>query len=99
MAFPLQGDNTCQSIAPTPIPEPYWVGFSSLLGQELGIALNESGLPADPLWLDVLSGNALATKEHIFSNPIATAYSGHQFGIWAGQLGDGRAILLGDIGS
>ncbi|WP_286224792.1 protein adenylyltransferase SelO [Polynucleobacter sp. HIN7] len=98
MAFPLQGDNTCQSIAPTPIPEPYWVGFSSLLGQELGIALNESGLPADLLWLDVLSGNTLATKEHAFSNPIATAYSGHQFGVWAGQLGDGRAILLGDIG-
>ncbi|BEI35407.1 YdiU family protein [Polynucleobacter sp. HIN6] len=98
MAFPLQGDDTCQSIAPTPLPEPYWVGFSSLLGQELGIALNESGLPADPLWLDVLSGNTLATKEHAFSNPIATAYSGHQFGIWAGQLGDGRAILLGDIG-
>jgi len=98
MAFPLQGDDTCQSIAPTPLPEPYWVGFSSSLGRELGIALNESKLPADPLWLSVLSGNALANKEHIFSNPITTAYSGHQFGIWAGQLGDGRAILLGDIG-
>lgn len=30
--------------------------------------------------------------------PIATVYSGHQFGVWAGQLGDGRAHLLGDIG-
>ena len=98
MAFPLQGGDTYQSIAPTPLPEPYWVGFSSTLGRELGIALNEDGLPVDPLWLSVLSGNALATKKHTFSNPIATAYSGHQFGIWAGQLGDGRAILLGDIG-
>jgi uncharacterized protein YdiU (UPF0061 family) len=30
------------------------------------------------------------------SKPLATVYSGHQFGVWAGQLGDGRAILLGD---
>lgn len=29
--------------------------------------------------------------------PIATVYSGHQFGVWAGQLGDGRALLLGDL--
>ena len=67
MAFPLQGDDTYQSIAPTPLPEPYWVGFSSSLGRELGVALNEYGLPTDPLWLSVLSGNALATKKHTFS--------------------------------
>ena len=30
---------------------------------------------------------------------IATAYAGHQFGVWAGQLGDGRALLLGDLPS
>jgi hypothetical protein len=30
------------------------------------------------------------------SKPLATVYSGHQFGVWAGQLGDGRAILLGE---
>jgi serine/tyrosine/threonine adenylyltransferase len=29
--------------------------------------------------------------------PLAAVYSGHQFGVWAGQLGDGRAILLGDV--
>jgi uncharacterized protein YdiU (UPF0061 family) len=69
-----------------------------VLGQELGIPLNDTGLPSDPRWLSVLSGNALEVEERHFSNPIATAYSGHQFGIWAGQLGDGRAILLGDIG-
>lgn len=98
MAFPLQGDDTCQSVLPTPLPSPYWVGFSPALGRELGISLNESGLPTDSQWLEVLSGNSLKTQEHTFLNPIATAYSGHQFGIWAGQLGDGRAILLGDIG-
>jgi hypothetical protein len=31
------------------------------------------------------------------SRPVALAYSGHQFGIWAGQLGDGRALLLGEV--
>ena len=31
------------------------------------------------------------------ARPLATVYSGHQFGVWAGQLGDGRAILLGEI--
>ncbi|MFT7668501.1 MAG: hypothetical protein ACI8X5_001194 [Planctomycetota bacterium] len=31
------------------------------------------------------------------SQPISTVYSGHQFGIWAGQLGDGRAMLLGEV--
>ncbi|AIY41386.1 Selenoprotein O and cysteine-containing homologs [Collimonas arenae] len=31
------------------------------------------------------------------SAPLAAVYSGHQFGVWAGQLGDGRAILLGDV--
>ncbi|MFN5130429.1 MAG: protein adenylyltransferase SelO family protein, partial [Burkholderiales bacterium] len=31
--------------------------------------------------------------------PVASAYAGHQFGVWAGQLGDGRAMLLGDLPS
>lgn len=97
MAFPLQGEDTCQHLLPTPLPNPYWVGFTDDLAKELGIAVDASGLPKDPRWLEVLSGNALETNEHTFTDPIATAYSGHQFGIWAGQLGDGRAILLGDL--
>jgi len=31
------------------------------------------------------------------ARPVASAYSGHQFGVWAGQLGDGRALLLGEV--
>lgn len=55
------------------------------------------GLPTD-LWaspqvLQALSGNALLPG----SQPCASVYSGHQFGQWAGQLGDGRAISLGEI--
>jgi len=97
MAFTLSGDDVCQATLPTPIPKPYWVAFSPSSAKLADIALNEAGLPVDQAWLDVLSGNQLNTKDHHFTNPISTAYSGHQFGVWAGQLGDGRAILLGDI--
>ena len=46
---------------------------------------------ADPDFLQILSGHrALAGFA-----PLAMAYSGHQFGVWAGQLGDGRALLIG----
>jgi uncharacterized protein YdiU (UPF0061 family) len=44
-----------------------------------------------------LAGNQLNVDQLEFSQPISTVYSGHQFGVWAGQLGDGRAILLGDM--
>ncbi|MFY8061856.1 MAG: protein adenylyltransferase SelO family protein, partial [Arenimonas sp.] len=56
------------------------------------------GLPADAgssaALRDVLAGNAVVDG----SVPYATVYGGHQFGHWAGQLGDGRAINLGEIG-
>ena len=56
------------------------------------------GLPVDAQTsetvLNVLAGNAVVDG----SVPYATVYGGHQFGHWAGQLGDGRAINLGEIG-
>ena len=97
MAFTLSGDDVCQATLPTPIPNPYWVAFSPSSAKLAGITLDETNLPLDKAWLEVLAGNQLSVANHQFSNPIATAYSGHQFGVWAGQLGDGRAILLGDI--
>jgi len=55
------------------------------------------GLPAEALatqeFLDVVSG----TKPMPGGDTVAAVYSGHQFGVWAGQLGDGRAHLLGEI--
>ena len=97
MAFTLSGDDVCQATLPTPIPNPYWVAFSPSAAELVGITLDKNNLPIDQAWLQLLAGNQLNTSEHHFLNPIATAYSGHQFGVWAGQLGDGRAILLGDI--
>jgi uncharacterized protein YdiU (UPF0061 family) len=97
MPFTLRGDDVCQATPPTPLPNPYWVAFSPAVAKLIDLELGNNCLPKDPEWLEVLGGNQLNVGERIFSNPISTAYSGHQFGSWAGQLGDGRAILLGDI--
>jgi uncharacterized protein YdiU (UPF0061 family) len=72
-----------------PLPQPYWVGRSVAVARELGL---------EPAWLDspelleALSGNLTLAG----TRPLASVYSGHQFGVWAGQLGDGRALLLGE---
>ncbi len=97
MAFTLRGDDAIQALLPSPIPDPYWVAFSSSAATLVDIKLNKDAYPKDPAWLQVLAGNSLETDSQKFQSPIATVYSGHQFGVWAGQLGDGRAILLGDI--
>lgn len=56
----------------------------------LGLAENSLKDPDLPLWF---SGH----KPLPGGDPLAMVYSGHQFGVWAGQLGDGRALLLGQI--
>lgn len=96
MPFPLRGNDVCQPTLPTPIPDPYWVAFSPAVAQLINLQIGPNGLPSNPDWLAVLAGNQLNVDQFEFSQPISTAYSGHQFGVWAGQLGDGRAILLGD---
>ena len=73
-----------------PLPSPYWVGRNRALARELG--LQEHWLESAEA-LAALSGNQLLPG----SQPLASVYSGHQFGVWAGQLGDGRALLLGEI--
>jgi uncharacterized protein YdiU (UPF0061 family) len=73
----------------TPLPDPYWVGHNAALGAELGLSADWTD--SDAL-LQALTGNAVLPG----SEPLASVYSGHQFGVWAGQLGDGRAILLGE---
>ena len=97
MAFILCGEAVKQTVTPTPLPDPYWVAFSTDAAKLIGLNLTSDHLPSDPAWLQVLAGNTLEVADRQFSEPTATAYSGHQFGMWAGQLGDGRAILLGDI--
>jgi serine/tyrosine/threonine adenylyltransferase len=75
---------------PTAVSNPRLLGWSQALGDKLGIAKPNSN---DSLSLNQLSGNALHPK----MKPHSLRYGGHQFGHWAGQLGDGRAISLGEF--
>ncbi|WP_420213812.1 protein adenylyltransferase SelO [Janthinobacterium fluminis] len=75
---------------PTPLPAPYLVAGSAAAAALIGL---DAAALADELFVATLSGNRVPQQ----SQPLAAVYSGHQFGVWAGQLGDGRAILLGDI--
>ena len=76
-------------LPPTPVAEPKLLRVNNALARDLGI---------DPDWLAgadgvaAIAGNAIPPG----AEPLAMAYSGHQFGHWSGQLGDGRAILLGE---
>ncbi len=76
-------------LQPEPLPAPYWVGRSAKVAGQLGLTAQQ--MDSENL-LKALTGNQLLPD----SNPLASVYSGHQFGQWAGQLGDGRAILLGE---
>lgn len=75
---------------PTPVRAPQLIRINRTLAAQLGISTDwlksQQGL-------QVLAGNEIAPG----SVPIATAYAGHQFGNWNPQLGDGRAVLLGEI--
>ena len=77
-------------VTPTQVRSPRLVRVNAPLATQLGL---------DPAWLAgeegvaVLAGNRIATG----SAPIAMAYAGHQFGNFVPQLGDGRAILLGEL--
>ncbi len=74
----------------TPLPSPYLVCASEDAARLIGLDPAEF---ARPSFVEVFSGNAELPQ----SQPLAAVYSGHQFGVWAGQLGDGRAILLGEV--
>ncbi|WP_018261612.1 protein adenylyltransferase SelO [Methylobacterium sp. WSM2598] len=75
---------------PTPVPAPRLIRLNRALAEALSL---------DPDWLAspdgvaMLSGNRMPAG----AEPIATAYAGHQFGHLVPQLGDGRAILLGEV--
>ena len=75
---------------PTPVAARKMLAFSSEMVETLGL---NSETMHDPFFVDALAGNCVFPG----SEPYATVYGGHQFGNWAGQLGDGRAIYLGEV--
>ena len=88
--FTRLGTWTGSSVMPQPLPDPYWVSHSPAAAALLGI---ESDALRTPGTLAVLTGNRVPGG----ATPSATVYAGHQFGSWAGRLGDGRALLLGEV--
>ncbi|NOT11031.1 MAG: YdiU family protein [Methylococcaceae bacterium] len=77
-------------VLPTPVLEPKLVGYSREVAALLDITEETCN---SETFEQIFAGNRLATG----MDPYATCYGGHQFGHWAGQLGDGRAINLGEV--
>jgi uncharacterized protein YdiU (UPF0061 family) len=77
-------------LAPEPVPAPVLIALNRSLAEDLG--LDPEAL-AGPEGVAVLAGNSLPAG----ADPIAQAYAGHQFGGFVPQLGDGRALLLGEV--
>ncbi len=77
-------------VSPTPVAAPRLIGVNAPLAIDLGL---------DPDWPATEEGVAVLAGNHVpgTADPIATAYAGHQFGQFVPRLGDGRAILLGEI--
>ena len=83
-------DRLFARVSPAPAPTPRLVQINKPLAEELALDPERLGSQEG---LEILSGNRLATG----SEPIAMAYAGHQFGSWVPQLGDGRAVLIGEV--
>jgi uncharacterized protein YdiU (UPF0061 family) len=79
-----------QRVRPTPLPDPHLLAFNPDVAALLDL---DPAAADDPGFLAGLNG----TRAIAGTDPIAAIYAGHQFGVWVPQLGDGRAILLGEV--
>ncbi|MCI1465452.1 MAG: YdiU family protein [Acetobacter fabarum] len=75
---------------PTPVARPELIALNTALAAELGL---DAAWLAGPQGLAMLAGNQIPQG----MDPLATVYAGHQFGHFSPQLGDGRALLLGEV--
>lgn len=90
--FAALGAPYVEEVMPTPLPAPRLLQFNTALAEELGLDADWASSTAAQA---VLAGNA-SWPDYA---PQASVYSGHQFGHWAGRLGDGRALLIAEIES
>ena len=77
-------------VEPTPAPAPTLIAWSAEMAKSLG--LSDADVQSHE-FVEIFAGNRLMEGMQTY----ATCYGGHQFGVWAGQLGDGRAINLGEV--
>lgn len=89
-SFSSLGDGFFARQHPVPVSSPELVGLNSQLARLLNL---------DPAWLESSAGLAMLSGNDIPEDlePLAMAYAGHQFGNWVPRLGDGRALLLGEV--
>ena len=88
---PRQVEQACYStVTPTPVSEPKLVAYAKEVAALFDLSAADCN---NDYFTQVFSGNQLAEG----MQPYAMCYGGHQFGHWAGQLGDGRAINLGEV--
>jgi uncharacterized protein YdiU (UPF0061 family) len=92
-AFAQLGQTFYTRLPASPLPAPYLVGFSPEVAREVGL---DASVATDPEFAALFSGNTTPSWP-AEALPYASVYSGHQFGVWAGQLGDGRALSLGEL--
>ncbi len=88
--FAALGEFFYTPLKPQGLSDPYQVCVSRTMASELG--LSEAWLASSEA-VQAFAGNAVPQG----LPSLASVYSGHQFGVWAGQLGDGRALLLGEL--
>ncbi len=87
------GSEFFSAVRPFGLPAPRLSLVSEDASRLLGLHLESTDPEALQSWAELFSGTTLPAG----CEPISTVYSGHQFGNWAGQLGDGRAHLLGEL--
>lgn len=79
-------------VLPTPVPQPTLIAYAPEVAELIGL---DPQVCETDIFAEVFAGNRILPQ----SAPFAMCYGGHQFGTWAGQLGDGRAINLGEVNS
>jgi uncharacterized protein YdiU (UPF0061 family) len=89
-SWPRQVHAAYSRVSPTPVESPRLIAYSPEMVTTLDI---DPVFVESPAFARVFGGNALMDG----MEPYAANYGGHQFGVWAGQLGDGRAITLGEV--
>ena len=83
-------ENFYRRVKPQPLNNPYLVSFNPVMAGLLDIDPEEISTPE---FIEIFTGNRLVNG----NDPIAMIYSGHQFGQYVSQLGDGRALMLGEV--
>ena len=89
-SFARMPDYFYSKVDPTPVEKPGMIQLNKVLASELGLDANKL---SGQFVTEIFAGNALPEG----AEPLAMAYSGHQFGNLNPELGDGRAILLGEV--